>query len=281
MVLTGIEPLVIDNQKRYQPSRSRDSRRRETGGLGRRVLAKLFLLVAMVSLTGGLGFFLYEALAQSSFFQIVDIEIKGYQRLGKEELLELSGVDVHSNLVEISSGQVQGLLEEHSWIERAVVSRKWPDRLLISVKERKPVAIINLADGLHYVDQAAKVFAPVEQMADVDYPVITGLDGEGRPLQTEESGLGDALLLIKYAYRPNPNLPAQNISEINISNNDLVLFLVDRPFPIRLGRGDMWGQYKRLVKVLSLLYSRKEFARVSYVYVDYAQDKVLVGMGAG
>ena len=244
-------------------------------------LPKMVLLIAMVILIGGFGSFIYQALGQSSFFQIADIEIKGCQRLSKEELLELSGVDVHSNLVEISSGQVQGLLEDHRWIDRAVITKKWPDRLVISVKERKPVAIVNLDDGLHYVDRAAKVFAPVERMADFDYPVITGLTGEGHSLQIEESGLGDALLLIKYAYRPNPNLPAQNISEINISDNDLVLFLVDRPFPIRLGRSDMWGKYKRLVKVLSLLYNRKEFARVSYVYVDYAQDKVLVGLGAG
>ncbi|MCK4840150.1 MAG: FtsQ-type POTRA domain-containing protein, partial [Desulfobulbaceae bacterium] len=256
-------------------------RRRKAGGPGRKILAKMVLVVAIVSLTSSLGLFLYHALGQSSFFQIVDIEIKGCQRLSKEELLELSGVDVHSNLVEISSGQVQGLLEGHSWIERAAITRKWPDRLIISVKERKPVAIVNLDDGLHYVDRAAKIFAAVDPKADFDYPVITGLAGDEHLLAAETSGLVDALLLIKYACRPNPNLPAQNISEIRISDNDLVLFLVDRPFPIRLGRSDMWGKYKRLVKVLSLLYNRKEFSRVSYVDVDYAQDRVLVGMGAG
>ncbi|MEN8135965.1 MAG: FtsQ-type POTRA domain-containing protein [Thermodesulfobacteriota bacterium] len=270
-----------DNRQRYQPARSRSSRRREAGGPGRRILAQLFFLVAMAVVIGGLGFFLYGALGQSSFFQIVDIEITGGPRLSKEELLDLSGVDVHSNLVKISSGQVQGLLEDHSWIERAVITKKWPDRLVISVKERKPVAIVNLDDGLHYVDRAAKVFAPVAQMVDLDYPVITGLAGEGYLQQTEASGLGEALLLIKYAGRPNPNLPVQNISEIRISDNDLVLFLVDRPFPIRLSKGDIWGNYKRLVQVLSLLYKRKEFARVSYVYVNYGTDKVLVGMGAG
>jgi cell division septal protein FtsQ len=244
-------------------------------------LAKLVILVTIVVLTGGLGFFFYEALGQSSFFQIVDIEIKGGQRLSKEELLELSGVDVQSNLVKISSGQVRGLLEGHRWIERAVITKKWPDRLIILVKERKPVAIINLDDGLHYVDRAANIFASVEPTADIDYPVITGLAGDGHLLPAEASGLEDALLFIKYACRPNPNLPVQNISEIRIGDNDLVMFLVDRPFPIRLGRGDVWGKYKRLVKVLSLLYKRKEFPRVSYVYVDYATDKVLVGMGTG
>lgn len=269
-----------DRRQRYQPSRGREPRRSKGAGPGRKLLLKLVVVTGLVLVIGGLGFSLYKILAQSSFFQIVDIEIKGGQRLSKAELLELSGVDVQSNLVKINSSQVQNLLENHCWIERAVVSRKWPDRLLISVKERKPVAIINLADGLHYVDEVANIFAPVKQGADLDYPVITGLAGSDL-LQKETSGLEEALLLIKYAGRPNPNLPVQNISEIMVNDKNLVLFLVDRPFPIRLGRGNIWEKYRRVVKVLAVLYRRKEFARVAYVNIDYAADKVLVGMGAG
>jgi cell division septal protein FtsQ len=244
-------------------------------------LAKLLVVVSVVGLLSGFLLFCYRAVGQSAFFQITDIEIDGCQRLSKKEILELSGVDVHSNLAKLSSGQVQDLLEGHIWIERAVVAKEWPDRLSISIRERRPVAMVNLEDGLHYVDRAAMVFAPVEQNADLDYPVITGLVSERLLLPMKLSGLADALLLIKYASRDNPNLPAQNISEISVRDNELVLFLMDRPFPIRLGKGDIWGKYKRLVKVLSLLYKRREFARVSYVYVDYANDKVLVGMGAG
>lgn len=269
-----------DRRQRYQPARNRAPRRSERGGPGRKLLVKLVMAAGLMALVGGLGFSFYKILAQSSFFQIVDIEIKGGQRLSKSELLDLSGVDVQSNLVKISSDQVQGLLENHRWIERAVVSRKWPDRLLISIKERRPVAMINLADGLYYVDRESNVFAPVEQGGDLDYPVITCLAGDDS-LQMDYSGLDEALLLIEYAGRPNPNLPVQNISEIRVSENDLVLFLVDRPFPIRLGRGDIWGKYRRVVRVLAALYRRKEFARVAYVDIDYAAAKVLVGMGAG
>lgn len=268
--------MLRDNRKRYPPSQ-----RRGAGGRDRKVLAKLLVVVSVVGLLGGFLFFCYGALGQSPFFQITDIKIEGCQRLSKKEILELSGVDVHSNLVKLNIAQVQELLEGHNWIERVVITRQFPDRLTISVKERSPVAIANLDDGLHYIDRAAKVFAPVEKRADLDYPVITGLIGESRQLQTESSGLEDALLLIKYVSRDNPNLPAQNISEISVRNNDLVLFLMDRPFPIRLGKGDIRVKYNRLVKVLYWLYKRREFARVSYIYVDYAKDKVLVGMGTG
>ena len=79
----------------------------------------------------------------------------------------------------------------------------------------------------------------------------------------------------------NPNLPSQNISELRVSEDDIVLFLMDRPFPVRLGRGDMREKYGRLAKVLYWLYKRKEFSNVAYIKVNYSEDKVLVGSKRG
>lgn len=263
-----------DKRQSYRPVR-----RREGGGTGRKFLAKLLPLVMMVIAISSIVFFSYQALCRSNFFQIAAIEINGCQRLTEKEVLGLSGVDVHSNLVKLNVAQVEDRLARHSWIERVKVTRKWPDRLTISVKERSPAAIISLAAGLYYVDRQAVVFAPVGPMADLDYPVITGFAGEIGRAQTESAALQGALLLIKYASQDNPNLPAQNISEISIRDKDMVLYLMDRPFPIRLGQGDIWKKYKRLTKVLYWLYKRKEFDRVAYVY--YAKGNILVGMGNG
>jgi cell division protein FtsQ len=238
--------------------------------------------VATAGLLGSVGFFGCQALGQSEFFQIAAIEIEGCQRTTKQEIRELSGLDVHSNLLAISSRRVKDVLAGHDWIERVELSREWPDRLNITVKERSPVALVSLSDGLHYIDQTATVFAPADKTADLDYPVITGLAGVNGLAEADSAVLQEALQLIKFASRgDNPNLPVQNISEISIRENSLVLYLMDRPFPIRLGTGDIWGKYNRLVKVLYWLYKKKEFDSVSYVYVDYSEDKVLVGMGRG
>ena len=101
--------MARDSRKRYQ-----SYRKREAGGRGRKFLAKLTFFATLVVLISGLGFFFYEALGQSEFFQIVDITVEGCQRLSKKEIIELSGVDVHSNLVKMSSSQVKKLLEERT-----------------------------------------------------------------------------------------------------------------------------------------------------------------------
>jgi cell division protein FtsQ len=239
----------------------------------------LWLLVAAVGI-GGL-YMGHKILAQMDFFQVAAIEIQGCKRLSKAEVLELSGVDIHSNLVAIDGGNLQNRLEQDDWIELAEVTRKWPDRLIISIRERQPVAMVNLEGALQYIDKNGVVFASVKGADSLDYPVVSGLSNGEWPAELAAS-LEEALLFVRYVARhKNPNLPPQNISELMISADSIVLFLMDRPFPIRLGRGEIKKKYARLAKVLHRLYKRKEFNKVAYIQVDYTEDKVLVGSKRG
>ncbi len=245
----------------------------------RRKLA--FLLLGFMVFGAGLwgvGFLVYQGLGQSDFFQITAIKIKGCQRTTKSMVLEMSGVDIHSNLLALNIKRVKAQLEEYAWIERVDVERDWPDRLTITVKERTPVALVNRRDGLYYLDRRGVKFAKVQAMDDMDFPVITGLKQEVAPENIKGSRLGDALLFIRYASRGSSILPAQNISEINIGQKDeMVLFLANRPFPIKLGTGKIGRKYYRLSKVLYHLYKRKEFPHTAYIDVDYMSYRVLVG----
>jgi hypothetical protein len=89
----------------------------------------------------------------------------------------------------------------------------------------------------------------------------------------------DVFELLKLANRNNPILPEQSISEIHIAKKgELILYLLDRPFPIYLGKeGKISTRYYRLVKVLKDLYKTKEFSEVSYIRLDYQKDTILVG----
>lgn len=251
-------------------------------GKGRKILARLTALLVIILAVGGLALLTYKGLAQSEFFQIADIEIEGCRRLTKDEVLELSGIDIHTNLVGLDRQGLREKLEGHDWIKKVDLDTEWSGRLTISIEERKPVALVNLDDELRYVDLSAEIFSVAAPGDEIDYPVISGLTTTG-PEHPENAPLKDALLLIKYAGKTkSSSLPLQNISEINLGNDDLVLFLIDRPFPIRFGRDEVYKKYQRLSKVLYWLYKRKEFNAVAYIQVDYLQeDKVLVGWETG
>jgi cell division protein FtsQ len=220
-----------------------------------------------------------KAMERSDFFQVTAIRIQGCQRVTKNQVLELSGVDIHTNLLALDMDEVKERIEGHDWIERAEVERNWPNRLQITIRERVPVALASLKEGLHYVDRQGVAFAKVLPPEDLDYPVITGLSREQWPTVVTGSPLGEALQFIRLAGRGSTVLPGQSISEIHLEPaGSLVLFLVDRPFPIYLGKGEVATKYHRLTRVLNRLYKGNEFAATAYIRMDYLPDKVLVGL---
>jgi len=245
----------------------------------------LIKAVVVLVLLLGLGFstkYVYQKLCQGDFFQITAVKIDGNRMTSKEQIAALSRVDIHSNLLDINVPQVQSLLESHPWIAKAEVIRDWPNRLLINLKEKNPVALLNRETGLFYLDSRGQIIATANPSQELDFPVITGL--ENFPFNTTGSAqipepLQDVFDLLKLANKNNPILPEQNISEIQIAEKgELTLYLLDRPFPIYLGTdGKISTRYYRLVKVLKDLYKTREFSEVSYIRLDYQKDTILVG----
>ena len=202
----------------------------------------------------------------------------------KEQIAALSRVDIHSNLLAINTSEVKALLESHPWIAGADVIRDWPNRLVITVMEKKPVALLSRDSGLFYLDNKGMIIAAAGPSQELDFPVITGLeDFPFKPADDKQvpESLKQIMDLLKLAGRNNTILPEQNISQVHVSKNgELVLYLLERAFPIYLGReGEMSTKYYRLVKVLRDLYKSKEFSEVSYIKFNYQEDTILVGKG--
>ncbi len=197
----------------------------------------------------------------------------------KDEILRLSGIDIHTNLLAMNAARVKTAIESNSWIEQVDITREWPSKLTITVKEWTPLALLHKSDGLYYVDKKGKFLAPLTPTGDMDFPVISGEadnDGKGNSL---DDGLQDALLFLKYAGKKgNVILPQQNISEIHITaDNKIIIYLLDEAFPIYLGTGRIGTQYYRLVKILRDLYKRQAVADTAYIRMNYMKDKALVG----
>ena len=253
--------------------------------LNNRIVLKLFIFLLFFIGIGLAGSHAFQKLCHSDFFQITAIDIDGCRMTDKEQIVSLSSVDIHSNLLAMNVAQVKAKLENHPWVAQAAITREWPNRLIITIKEKKPVAILNQNDGLLYLDRTGSVIARAESQQELDFPVITGLAGlsvnkrrDGLPRRP----LQDVFSLLKLAGKGNSILPSQNISEIHINDEGgIILYLLDRPFPIHFGNeGKISTRYYRLVKVLRDLYKSREFSGIAYIRMDYLKDAILVGKTA-
>jgi cell division protein FtsQ len=252
------------------------------GSLKDKLFIGTFIGILLLLSAGYLSKQVFQKLCHSDFFQITAMRIDGNRMASKEQITVLSKVDIHSNLMAINATQVQSLLESHPWIARAEITRDWPNRLVINIKEKKPVAIVNRPTGLFYLDNKGHIIAAANPSQELDFPVITGLVNftfnSTQAARTPEI-LKDVMGLLKLAAKNNSILPEQNISEIHITENgELLLYLLERAFPIYMGTdGKISTRYYRLVKVLKDLYKTREFSKVSYIRLDYQKDTILVG----
>jgi len=245
----------------------------------------LLALAAVLLIGGGLSsaVLFYHWLRASDFFQVTAIDITGNQEVDKNTILQLAGVDAHANLLALDLEVISPKIRGYAWIEEVKLWKEWPSHLHIEVRERRPLALINTKNGLYYVDSKGHPFAMLNGQTEIDFPVITGLEDsvtvKGKTVEIDTlEPVRAALQFIGYAAKGTSALPAQNISEIHYDENQqVILFLADRPFPIFLNKELGKKAYNRLAKVLYWLYKKKEFQTVAYIRLDYLEDKILVG----
>jgi cell division protein FtsQ len=245
---------------------------------------KVFLGFLALVLLSGCGWMSYSLLARSDFFQATELTVRGNSMATKQQILEAGGLNLRVNLLALDTGKVENLILEHPWIDQVTVKRKWPSTLEVTVREHKPLALINLKldDGgqLYYIDRKGILFAPYLPSMDLDYPVLTGeafaLFLRGMKLE-EESLAGMAIEFLNLAAQGNQILPLQAVSEVHVSREQgLIVYLVDHPFPIYMGREKMKTRFHQLVQVLSHLYRQDKVKDIREIRMDYAENKILV-----
>lgn len=227
---------------------------------------------------------LVDAVSGLKFFKIREIVITGCRVTTPALIRELAGIRYQASMITLSPPHIEAILRAHPWISEVQVKRDWPDALVVSIKEYAVEALIAQENSenrqFYYLDKSGVVFAAVEPGQDMDYPVITGFDVKKDSGSLPEM-TDDALLLLKLVRQNNPNLPVQNLSEIHVDRDaGMTIYLVDYPFPIYFGAGEIRTKYSRLKRVLEVLYKETgqgiTIADVAYIRMDYLENKVLV-----
>ncbi len=120
-----------------------------------------------------------QAVRESSMLSLTEMDVRGNERVDRQELLAASGVELGDNLVTVDLATAADEIQKIEWVESVSLRRAYPDRLAINVTEREPVSL--LADGqLWFVDRNAEVFKPVVAGEWMDMPVVSGVSVDDR-----------------------------------------------------------------------------------------------------
>lgn len=255
---------------------------KESRKIGRYVVLGTVLLSFFIF--GGTGLILKQ-FQGIEYFKVTDISISGESVLTKREVRAITGIIAHqTSLLGLQIVEMEKKLLSHSWISSAKVRRNWPSGIEIDIVEYRPLALLHIetAKGteLQYIDKNGCSFLSLIPGGKIDYPIVTGLS-ELDDKAMKSTALKEVLIFLNKAKRNDPHLPVQSLSEVHVTKEgDLVVYLVEYPFPIFFGNGNTKRKYGRLVEVLKALYKKEKgkdlISEVEYIQMDYMQDKVLV-----
>lgn len=270
-------------KRRYASNNYYPNQPKKSGGLkiGRTVIALATLTFAWM-LAGDM---VIEKLRDIEYFKVKELTITGESVLSKEDLRKAANIIIHqTSLLGVNTLDVEEKLEANDWVARASVDRNWPSGIEIDIVENIPLALLHLktASGseLRYIDKRGNSFLTVSPGGKIDFPVITGLS-EIQDETKRDAAFSEVLIFLNKARRNDPHLPVQSLSEVHVTKEgNLVVYLVEYPFPIFFGNGNTKQKYGRLVEVLKALYKKEKgkdlISEVEYIQMDYMQDKVLV-----
>lgn len=244
----------------------------------------VLLLISVLFILGGRWG--VRTLEHSGVFSVRQVTVHGNRMSNEAQIRILADIQQGVQLFKVSAEEIAERIRQHPWIKRVEVERVWPDSLTIGVHEHRPLAMINIESGkqgLYYLDHDGIVFVPVEPLQDLDYPVITGfIPSEGKDELPEIKLDGDAVTkdaraFLYVAAQGNPILPLQAISEIHLSREKgIIIYLVEHPFPIYIGYGNVKKRYYQLVKLLERLYRKEEIEGIKEIRMDYHEGRILV-----
>ena len=225
-----------------------------------------------------------QLLLQSDIFRLTDIRIAGTRATTERQILDLAGLQRGGSLLQFNTKAAEARIAAHPWVEQVKIKTQWPSAIDITVREYQPFALVNIEEAkgkrLRYINREGHVFAEVGQGQELDFPVITGVLPQ-KDVASQvfvKGGLAEAACnFLLLAAKGNAILPIQSVSEVHIdAQQGLIVYLIDRPFPVYFGKDRLQTKYYRLVKILEQLYAKKQVDAVKEIRMDYADDKVLV-----
>lgn len=211
------------------------------------LVSGLFLLLLSTAFM-----FIYDVMTQSSYFSAKRIEVSGTYRLSPQETLNYAGLAPGVNLLALNLSLVRKQLISHPWVADATLRRELPDALVITVKEHRALAVIDL--GRKFVINLDGVIFKEAKAFDLErLPRITGLQYADMAVDDQEpSPVFDAVMnVLVMGQQPGSPLPNHAIKQVAVDRDmGLQLYAFDERLAIRLGYNQYAKKYQRLAAAL-------------------------------
>lgn len=205
--------------------------------------------------------------------QIRNVELIGNESITKEQIEEIVNFEQYNNLFALNTLKVKDDLEENAYIEDVKVSRIFPNTVKLTIKERTPRFMLQVADSYVYINsQGYMLEVSVEKL---NVPIILGFKTDlsnveaGNRLEVDD--LKELQTIIKIFQTAKSNEIADMITKIDVSNNrNYTLILENEQKTVYLG--DCSDLNTKMLYLNGILNQTKNLAGEIFLNMDLNTD---------
>ena len=235
--------------KRKRPHSARKRKKGKEAKRGRIPLRQWFPVAAALLgflLLGAGGAAAYSWLGRSAIFSVRVVDMNPCTHVKGDEISGILKGVARGNIWSLSKEEIGRRILSHPFVRKVVVRKAFPDKLVVRIEEREPVAMVNL-DALYYVDEQGSIFKRLTAYDAKNLPILTGFSRDdlasGDPVTIRN--LKRTIDLLRHAEATTLN---RNISEVHFDAQDGYT-LVTRDFGLQLKIGTMdFGEAMRRVE---------------------------------
>lgn len=158
-----------------------------------------FIFIVAVVVVGTIGYGVATGEVQQQIAQLIEnthqriastglavntIQLSGRQRTGMSEVTEALGFGLGEPMFRLDLGEVKDRLEEIPTVKTAAVERKFPDRVIVHLNEREPVAVWQHKGEVKLIDELGAAMTDLNLHQYKDLPLLVG---KGAPEHVAEA----------------------------------------------------------------------------------------------
>jgi cell division protein FtsQ len=192
------------------------------------------------------------------------LTILGMTYAARSKVQRIFAADFDHSVFSVPLDERRRRLLAIDWVADASVSRVWPDRLVIRIRERQPVAFVSFRSGPLLIDAQGVLLEPPAQ-AEFSFPVLSGV--------REEESEADRRTRVRTFLEVQEEMGylAKEISEVDASDpeNIRIVAQVDRRVvTLLLGDGNYAQRFQNFLNQYPEIRKGSPHARVFDLRLD-------------
>ncbi len=158
--------------------------------------------------------FIYICIS-SSIFELKQIDVDGNSKITKSDIIKIGDIETGKNIFKYNLNDVEKKLLVNPYIKYVKVSRKFPDKLVITIKENSEYAIIKEGASYIYIGENGLVLSEQKVIKNKNIPLVSGIEIKNKKLNTKikinSDKSNDIILAIDILKKNNMSRKIENI----------------------------------------------------------------------